>query len=627
MQRLFALVYAATIVLMISEIISLEETNERVARKTDGSIRERSSPLFLFHLLKLKKKIHQIERVPTTPPNADCICVPYYICDVNRTIIVEYIGTVDIRIRYRRCTGDLEVCCRLPIITTTTSTTTVKTTMRTTPTTMKTTPKTTTTTTTTTTLPPVIFPNTEPNTINPICVCVFVSQCNPIGIIGSSGEGVINPRSQYVQCSSNTVCCRPSSVIQYTYNPPVASSQICVICGTVMQCNNGVVIPVNVGVVNPVVTYGQQTCPHPTSCCQGINSVYGNGIPVVIGPIRNFGSPHACYCMRTFLCAPGNSIASFGFGAIDPRFSACGVDEACCRPTTVLGIQRSGDFHEHGENIVNGEATFSQPGCGVQNKTYAPAQPYPVDTGKTYFAEFPWMVALLTVQPDGKFVFQCGGSMITNNAVLTAAHCVTNRENGRIVARFGQWDLENQPGDQPLPFYDANVKAIVTHPMFYSGALFNDIAVVVLNQPVKRNANIAPICIPQQGLIFPAGSRCIGIGWGKNSFGGTYQTELRKVELPIVDRTDCQNRLRTTRLGPYFQLHGSFICAGGEVNRDTCRGDGGGPLICPTATGQYFQAGIVSWGVGCGSSNIPAVYTSVAQYTQWIGQQLATYGA
>lgn len=71
--------------------------------------------------------------------------------------------------------------------------------------------------------------------------------------------------------------------------------------------------------------------------------------------------------------------------------------------------------------------------------------------------------------------------------------------------------------------------------------------------------------------------------------GGTYQTELRKVELPLVDRSDCQNRLRTTRLGAYFQLHSSFVCAGGEVNKDTCRGDGGGPLVCPTATGQYFQ--------------------------------------
>lgn len=70
---------------------------------------------------------------------------------------------------------------------------------------------------------------------------------------------------------------------------------------------------------------------------------------------------------------------------------------------------------------------------------------------------------------------------------------------------------------------------------------------------------------------------------------GQYQAELRKVNLPIVSREDCQMRLRSTKLGQYFQLHGSFICAGGEANRDTCRGDGGGPLVCQSSTGRFVQ--------------------------------------
>lgn len=73
-----------------------------------------------------------------------------------------------------------------------------------------------------------------------------------------------------------------------------------------------------------------------------------------------------------------------------------------------------------------------------------------------------------------------------------------------------------------MPFQEANIKIIVTHPQFYSAALFNDIAVVILNAPVKQNVNVVPICIPQQGLIFPPGIRCIGTGWGKNSFGNYY---------------------------------------------------------------------------------------------------------
>lgn len=61
----------------------------------------------------------------------------------------------------------------------------------------------------------------------------------------------------------------------------------------------------------------------------------------------------------------------------------------------------------------------------------------------------------------------------------------------------------------------------------------------------------------------------------------------------MIDHGECQKRLRSTRLGEYFQLHGSFMCAGGELDKDTCTGDGGGPLVCPTSSGQYIQVCIL----------------------------------
>nr|XP_031848009.1 coagulation factor IX-like isoform X2 [Nomia melanderi] len=571
MLRLVALACFASIALMISETNSL--SNDANTKNLDNSFHRESEPFFLLHLLKLKK-IQKVEKIQTAPPPTDCICVPYYLCSVNGTVTIDQIGAVVIR--YRRCTGDLEVCCRLVNATTTT----MKPTTKTTPTTMKTTP--TTMKTTTTTLAPVIFPNTESPSAQ-VCVCVYVSQCDPYGVIGTSGEGVLNPRQLNAQCpTSGQVCCRPASVI--VYNPPVPQ-QTCTICGAAIRCNNGVVIPVNVGLVNPLVSYSPQTCPVPNTCCGGLSPSYPNGIPVVLGPIRYPDTPQACYCMKAWLCSAGNSGSWDGAGAIDPRFSACSsADEVCCRPSVAPDPRSRDGDNVLAENIVNAGASFSQPGCGIRNTTYAPAQPYPSDSGRTYLGEFPWMVALLSIQADGKYLFLCGGSLITNTAILTAAHCATN------------------------------------------GALFNDIAVVILDKPFNKSANVVPVCVPEQGLVFAGGTRCFGTGWGKNTFGGAYQTELRKVELPIVDRTDCQNRLRTTRLGSYFQLHSSFICAGGEANRDTCTGDGGGPLVYLTANGQYFQAGIVSWGIGCGGTNIPAVYTNVAQYTLWIDQQLATYG-
>ncbi len=86
---------------------------------------------------------------------------------------------------------------------------------------------------------------------------------------------------------------------------------------------------------------------------------------------------------------------------------------------------------------------------------------------------------------------------------------------------------------------------------------------------------------------------------GKDLFGkeGKYQVILKRVELPIVPRDKCVTELRKTRLGPHFELNNSFICAGGERGKDTCKGDGGSPLVCAikNTVNQYYQVGIVAW--------------------------------
>lgn len=86
-----------------------------------------------------------------------------------------------------------------------------------------------------------------------------------------------------------------------------------------------------------------------------------------------------------------------------------------------------------------------------------------------------------------------------------------------LVARFGQWNIENNT--QPLPVQEANIFAIVVHPSYYSGGLFHDVAILILEKPVTYGINVSPICLPEQGMVFPTGIRCYGIGWGRNSFG------------------------------------------------------------------------------------------------------------
>jgi len=99
-----------------------------------------------------------------------------------------------------------------------------------------------------------------------------------------------------------------------------------------------------------------------------------------------------------------------------------------------------------------------------------------------------------------------------------------------------------------------------------------------------------------------------------------YQVVLKGIGLPVVGHDQCQDSLRQTRLGRRYKLHDSFICAGGEGGKDTCKGDGGSPLVCSSKydPNTYVQAGIVAWGIGCGEDNTPGVYASVSKAACWI---------
>ncbi len=98
---------------------------------------------------------------------------------------------------------------------------------------------------------------------------------------------------------------------------------------------------------------------------------------------------------------------------------------------------------------------------------------------------------------------------------------------------------------------------------------------------------------------------------------GQYQVIMKQVELDLVAPDACQSALRQTELGRFFRLHDSFVCAGGDAGVDTCKGDGGGPLVCPVrdpATGDisnYVQVGIVAGGVKCGTEGVPGLYASL----------------
>lgn len=247
---------------------------------------------------------------------------------------------------------------------------------------------------------------------------------------------------------------------------------------------------------------------------------------------------------------------------------------------------------------------------------------------ETEFAEFPWMVAILETQvllDHDKTTFTCGGSLIAPNVVLTAAHCVHLKNDASLTVRAGEWDTKTL--NEILPHQDRPVKKIIVNPNYYAALQINNVALLILETPFNPAGNVKLICLPPQGTTF-IDDNCFVTGWGKSKFDSLeYQVILKKIQLPMVPNQDCEKALKTTRLGPKFRLHNSFVCAGGEEGKDACTGDGGSPLMCPFPGSdvRYYQAGIVAWGIGCGTSGIPGVYTKNSLFTEWINQEMQQY--
>lgn len=253
----------------------------------------------------------------------------------------------------------------------------------------------------------------------------------------------------------------------------------------------------------------------------------------------------------------------------------------------------------------------SDPDCGAMK-----LQDHIFGGDETDRDEFAWLAIVMVTNPSsGEPVFKCGGTLINDRYVVTAAHCVRQIKYDKLLIRLGAWDL----GVVEADVQDFRAAAIFIHEKYVRrGVREYDIALIKLDQDAPRTEFIEPICLPTQAdyhldLEMPF----FVSGWGMTETEIISQRKM-KVKLPAKNLNDCQQI--------YHQLKAVFtenqLCIGGISGMDSCSGDSGGPLMTEINYRAYL-VGIVSWGlVLCGQENAPSIYTRFDKYLDWVAARI-----
>ncbi|KAL3286007.1 hypothetical protein HHI36_000521 [Cryptolaemus montrouzieri] len=245
--------------------------------------------------------------------------------------------------------------------------------------------------------------------------------------------------------------------------------------------------------------------------------------------------------------------------------------------------------------------------------------------------EFPWTVLIFI---KSKYTLEgdlCGGALISERYILTAAHCVPKHGSSKIKAvRLGEYNKDSDDDCirtkfetvcLPSPPKDVGVEKVIIHEKFNPIERKYDIALLRLKEDIVYTDYIRPICLPvtaEEKRKTYYGQNLTVAGWGKTENGTSSSIKL-KVELPVVPYEECKELFSEVNK----QISKNEICAGGQLNKDSCRGDSGSPLmvisIDEKGDSRWYAAGVVSWGTHkCGLEKWPGVYTKVSRYIGWI---------
>jgi hypothetical protein len=244
-----------------------------------------------------------------------------------------------------------------------------------------------------------------------------------------------------------------------------------------------------------------------------------------------------------------------------------------------------------------------QESCGVRNLNTQPRGPQPYGTG---FGEFSWQTMVLL---ESNKSLLCGGTILNKNLVLTTGNCVYGLRHNDVLIKGGEWRLGF---DDPKQFQIVRVQKILFHPQFRPSTTEHDLALLHLENNLKYDTHIGPICLDEYESQPSLSDRCLTTGWGKQVLKIHLADALmQQVSISTLSQAECQAQLANSRVA----YSNSIIC--GVPSLDSCQVDVGSALACPDQNGRYILKGVYSTETGCNSNPNQIVAFSKADL-QWI---------
>ena len=229
----------------------------------------------------------------------------------------------------------------------------------------------------------------------------------------------------------------------------------------------------------------------------------------------------------------------------------------------------------------------------------------------------PWQVSLRA--PFSLFHF-CGGSILSEEWILTAQHCVEAEQPWTVQVFAGVSNLDDFANGQSV-----NVAEIIKYPGYTDPTSGKDVSLLRLARPLvldgvtTKAIQIADSTAVAAGLTDPGVMSTVS-GWGALSENDSGTKILQAVDVPLLSTQEAQQSYPSETIGP-DQLPAGYLAEGGK---DSCQGDSGGPLWVADATGDgVILAGVVSWGDGCARPNTPGMYARVSSFEDFIRSSMA----